>query len=170
MEKKDSAPFHESEYEMVRKLSTSEDPNNFLKDISSGNCKRMYAELQQFYRNVEDDILFVIPTINNSGLFGMYTRNLYDAYKHDYLPGKMIGDLIPVVVKLKDGYQGFPKVLTPYALSSMDPELREVVEKYICTIHAGQVILSSEICEIRGTSWEESFEEPYRDILLALNI
>lgn len=171
MNKNTIIPFSKSEYDVVRKLSVTNDTVGFMSDIRCGSCERMYDELQRAYKEYEDDILFVLPTKNSTGILGIYTRNLYDAYKHDYLPKSMIGELIDVICKhLKDGYQSFPRVLDACSLNHMHPELRVVVEKYMKTIHTGQVLLSTEICEIRDTSWGECFEEPFRDVLLVLNI
>lgn len=165
-----NAPFHDCEYSMLKRLSWCWDADDFIEDVQDGFCKIMYKELQEYYEGLHDRHIYVIPVNCDGKLLRMYTRNLRHAYERCYIPRQMVSELLEVCVCLPNGYKDMPEILDSHSLSVMHPDLRAVVDKYICTLNVGQIVISTEILDKRGASWEECFDEPFRDVLVAINI
>lgn len=167
MEKKENAPFHETEYGVLKELVGLQNYGWLAQSITMGHCKRMYEELQSFYESQGIKRIFAVPIAKPSGMLGLYTQNLYDAYNHGYLPS----DLARKIHKQVHGCCfKLPRVLDEYNISCMSVGLRELLKDYIVQFYAGQVILSTEICELRDSSWEECFDDWCIDTLLVVNI
>ena len=161
--------FSKKEAEYVEGLVTEDNANKLREYILGGHANRLYTETQNHFRKNGVHGLNAIPAISdNTEFLGFYYTNLQSAYEYCKLEGGMMFELDEILRK-HPGMK-LPRNLNDVSVNELPKEMRVFLNRHMKELQAGQILVTTGICNILGSEWHVCFNSKGVDTILAFTV